>query len=441
MDDASQMSALDTLLARLLTLHPKEIDLSLERLGGLLAALDHPERRVPPVIHVAGTNGKGSTVAFMRTMLEAAGKRVHVYTSPHLVHFRERIRLAGQLVAEDELTRTLEEVERINAGAPITFFEIITAAAFVLFARHPADVLLLETGLGGKFDATNVVEKPIATVITPVSIDHTRFLGDTIEEIAAEKAGIFKRGAPAILAEQSNAARDVLENAAARARAPLSICGQDWQVREERGRLVFEDENGLLDLPLPRLKGRHQQGNAGTAIAALRALPQLNVTPDAIEKGLTSAEWPARMQRLSRGALAERLAPDMELWLDGGHNPAGAYALAAAMGELEERHPRPLVLIVGMLDTKDSEGFLEAFSDLAIHVHAVPIENNIHSRSPEDVAAAARHAAITATAYDNFEQAFDAVVRASYEAAPRVLIAGSLYLAGEVLKLNGTPPV
>ena len=267
------MTPIDSIVARLTALHPKRIDLSLDRMQRLLAALGHPERKLPPVIHVAGTNGKGSTIAFLRAILEAAGKRVHVYTSPHLVRFNERFRLGrcgeGQLVSDAELAAALEECERANAGAPITVFEITTAAAFLLFARHPADVLLLEVGLGGRLDATNVIEQPLATVITPISIDHVEFLGDTLEKIAAEKAGILKRGAPAIVAAQARDALAVIERQAARLDAPLRIAGEDWTATEERGRLVYQDDAGLLDLPAPKLYGRHQFENAGLAIATL----------------------------------------------------------------------------------------------------------------------------------------------------------------------------
>jgi dihydrofolate synthase/folylpolyglutamate synthase len=429
------------ILARFLSLHPREIDLSLGRMQRLLDALGNPERNVPPVLHVAGTNGKGSTVAFLRAMLEAAGKSVHVYTSPHLVRFHERIRLAGSLVDEPTLVEALMQAERVNDGAPITQFEITTAAAFLLFARRPADVLILEVGLGGRLDATNVVGRPLATIITPVSVDHTKFLGDTIEEIAIEKAGILKKGVTAIIANQQDSARDVIEACAGRVRAgPLHISMQDWQSREERGRLVFEDEDGLLDIPPPRLPGRHQFENAGAAIATLRALPQLGVTAAHIEAGVQSADWPARLQRLTRGKLLDMLPPESELWLDGGHNPAGARAVAATMGDLEERVARPLVLISGMLNTKDSEGFFEPFRGLAAVVHTVPIVMSDAGLSPEEVATSAEISGVPARAHKSLESALRSIGVEHGELAPRVLIAGSLYLAGEVLEKNGTEP-
>lgn len=295
----------DAIVVRLNALHPKRIDLSLDRVQRLLAALGHPEKKLPPVIHVAGTNGKGSTIAFLRAILEAAGLRVHTYTSPHLVRFNERFRLGevgeGKLVSDAELTAALEECERANGGEPITVFEITTAAGILLFSRHLADVLLLEVGLGGRLDATNVIDAPLVSIITPISIDHTDFLGDTLEKIAAEKAGIFKHNVPAIIAAQNRDVLTVLERQAARLNAPKKIAGEDWTATEERGRLVYQDDNGLLDLPAPKLYGRHQFENAGLAIAALRALPQFKISPAAFEAGMVKAEWPARLQRLSAG--------------------------------------------------------------------------------------------------------------------------------------------
>src|SRR5262249_33184914 len=285
-----------SIIARLTALHPKRIDLSLDRVQRLLAALDHPEKKLPPVIHVAGTNGKGSTIAFLRAILEAAGKRVHVYTSPHLLRFNERCRIGGlgesTLVSDDELSAAMKECERANAGAPITVFEITTAAGFLLFARHPADVLLLETGLGGRLDATNVVDNPVATIITRISIDHIDFLGDSIEKIAAEKTGILKRGVPANIASQPRDAPAVIQSQAGRLAAPLKIAGADWTATEERGRLVYQDESGLLDLPPPRLYGRHQFENAGLAIAALRTIGRFAIPPSAYDAGMAKADWP-----------------------------------------------------------------------------------------------------------------------------------------------------
>jgi dihydrofolate synthase/folylpolyglutamate synthase len=437
------MSATDNVIARLLTLHPKRIDLSLDRMWRLLEALGHPERRVPPVIHVAGTNGKGSVIAFMRAVLEAARRSVHVYTSPHLVNFNERFRLGapggGRLVSDQALADALTECEQANGGAPITVFEIETAAAFLLFSRHPADVLLLEVGLGGRLDATNVIDKPLASVVTPVSMDHLEFLGDSLDKIAAEKAAILKRDVPAAIAPQADVVLAVIERHARKVRAPLRVAGEHWSVHAERGRLVYQDDDGLLDLPLPKLQGRHQLDNAGTAIAALRAAG-LALPLAAFETGIARAEWPARMQLLSHGKLKALAPPGSELWLDGGHNVEGGRAIAAALGDLEERVPRPLVLIVGMLATKDSAGFLRNFAGLARRVIAVPIPEQEKTLPPETLVDTARAVGLPAEGRDTIEDALAAVSRFELVPAPRILITGSLYLAGEVLARNGTPP-
>ena len=437
------MTPVDAILARLTALHPKLIDMSLDRMWRILDVLDHPERKLPPVIHVAGTNGKGSTVAFMRAILEAAGQRVHVYTSPHLVRFNERFRLGevgeGKLVSDQELADTLAECEQANAGEPITVFEITTAVGLVLFARHPADVLLLEVGLGGRLDATNVIDTPLASVITPLSLDHADFLGTTIESVAAEKAGILKRGAPGIIAAQPREALKVIERQAARVSAPLHIAGEHWTATEERGRLVFQDENGLLDLPSPRLFGRHQFENAGVAIAALRAAG-LKLPHTAFEKGMAKVDWPARMQRLAQGKLVSLLPAGSELWLDGGHNPDGGRAVASALADLEERVPRPLVIVAGLLSTKDHETFLRNFSGLARRLIAVTIPHQDKSLPAEVVSGAATAIGIPSHTAPSIEAALSTIGGFSYDPPPRVLIAGSLYLAGEVLGANGTLP-
>jgi dihydrofolate synthase/folylpolyglutamate synthase len=438
----SGAAAVDAILARLLALHPKRIDLLLDRIERLLAALDHPEHKLPPLIHVAGTNGKGSTIAFMRAILEAAGKRVHVYTSPNLVHLNERFRIGreggGKFVEDAALADALAECEAKNGDAPITVFEIETVAAFLLFSRNPADILLLEVGLGGRLDATNVVEHPLACIITPVSVDHRDFLGDTIEQIAAEKAGILKRGVPAVIASQTREALAVIERQAGRMKAPLSIAGENWTATEERGRLVYQDNGGLLDLPAPKLYGRHQFENAGAAIAALR-VAGLKLPVAAFEAGMTHVEWPARMQRLAHGRLVALLPPESELWLDGGHNADGGRAVAGALADLEERVSRPLVLVVGMLSTKDSEGFLRNFSGLARRVITVPVHQGT-AVPAEALAAIAQTIGIPAIARDTVESALTVAGKLDLHPAPRVLITGSLYLAGEVLAANGTPP-
>jgi dihydrofolate synthase / folylpolyglutamate synthase len=438
----SDAAPFDAVIARLLALHPKRIDLSLGRIERLLAALGNPQQRLPPVIHVAGTNGKGSTVAFMRAILEADGRRVHVYTSPHLVRLNERFRIGqaggGRLIADAELADALSECEVKNAAAPITVFEIETAAAFLIFARHPADVLLLEVGLGGRLDATNVVERPLTSVITPVSIDHREFLGDTVAAIAAEKAGVLKPGVPAVIARQPREALTVIERQAARVKAPPVIAGEDWTATEERGRLVYQDDDGLLDLPAPKLYGRHQFENAGAAIAALRA-GGLRLPAAAFEAGMIRVDWPARMQRLAQGSLAALLPSEGELWLDGGHNVDGGRAVAAVLADLEERVSRPLVLIVGMMSTKDSEGFLRNFAGLARRIIAVPIRQD-KATPAQALADIAQRIGIPALARENIESALGVAGKLDLATAPRVLITGSLYLAGEVLAANGTLP-
>ncbi|WMT74945.1 folylpolyglutamate synthase/dihydrofolate synthase family protein [Bradyrhizobium sp. Ash2021] len=432
------------LIARLSALHPKRIDLSLDRMHRLLARLDHPERKLPPVIHVAGTNGKGSTIAYLRAILEAAGLRVHVFTSPYLVRINECYRLGdaggGRLVGDDELRAVLEHCERANAGDPITIFEAETAAAFCLFAQHPADVVLLEVGLGGRLDSTNVIEAPLATVIAPVSMDHTEFLGDTLTAIAGEKAAIIKRDTPVICAEQFSEAMAVVEAQAGRMRAPLHAAGQQWHVSVERGRLVYQDDRGLMDLAAPKLFGRHQFDNAGLAIATLRAQSVFRIDAAAFEAGIVSAEWPARMQRLVSGALVDQGPKACEVWLDGGHNAEGGRVAAAALGDLEERVSRPLVVIAGMMANKDAAGFLANFAGLTRHIIAVPIPDRDNAMPPDRLADAARALGMRVEIAASVEAALQTLSRLAYEVPPRILITGSLYLAGHVLAINGTPP-
>jgi len=423
------------------------MDLSLGRLERLLAELGEPHLRLPPVIHVGGTNGKGSTIAFMRAMLEAAGLSVHVHISPHLVRFHERIRLGrkgapGELVSEEELVEALERCERVNAGGEISFFEITMAATFLLFARHPADATLLEVGLGGRGDATNVVRSPVATVITAIGLDHQEWLGPTLAEIAREKAGIFKRSAPAIIAPQDYPeAEAVLRREAERSAARMVLGREDFHVREENGRLVFEDEEGLLDLPLPRLLGRHQHLNAATAIAALRTAKLAPLAAAAFERGLTAVEWPARLQRLTRGKLLALAPPGAELWLDGGHNPDGGRVLAAAMGDIEHQSPRPLVMIAAMLSTKDTAGFLQPFQGLVAELIAVPmIANTSSGRPAREVVEFAREVGLKAEEAPSIDAALALLRSRAFETPPRILLAGSLYFAGEVLEANGTLP-
>lgn len=415
----------DVILARMMSLHPKIIDLTLDRMWRLLAALGHPERNLPPVIHIAGTNGKGSTLAMLRAGLEAAGNRVHAYTSPHLVRFHERIYLAGAYIAESDLAALLDECEAANGGVPITYFEITTVAAILGFARTPADWLLLEVGLGGRLDATNVIDRPALTVITPVSYDHQQYLGETLPEIAGEKAGIIKRGVRCVVGPQEDSALAVIEAQAARFGAPLLVHGQHWNAWEERGRLVFQDENGLLDLPLPNLPGPHQIPNAGGVLAALRILGQNEA---ACEAAVTQARWPARMQRLRDGAFA-RAAPRAEIWLDGGHNPAAGVAIAATLAQMP---PRRTHVICGMLNTKDVRGFLAPLVPHAARLHAVAIPNAMATLPAEATLAAALAVGLDASLGGDVATALAAIVADEPDA--RVLICGSLYLAGEVLR-------
>jgi dihydrofolate synthase/folylpolyglutamate synthase len=441
---AKRAPPLGELIARLSALHPKRIDLSLERMHRLLERLDHPERKLPPVVHVAGTNGKGSTIAYLRAILQAAGLRVHAYTSPSLVRINECFRLGriggGVLVGDDELRAALERCERANAGAPITIFEIETAAAFCLFAQHPADVVLLEVGLGGRLDASNVVDAPLASVIAPVSMDHTEFLGDTLMAIAGEKTGIIKRDVPVICAEQPPEAMAVIEQQAKRLRAPLHAAGQEWHVNVERGRLVYQDDRGLMDLAAPKLFGRHQFDNAGLAIATLRAQNLFKIEPAAFEAGIVNAEWPARMQRLASGALVDQAPQGCEIWLDGGHNAEGGRVVATALGDLEERVSRPLVVIVGMMGNKDAGAFLANFAGLTRHIIAVQIPDRDNAMPPDRLADAARALGMRVETSGTVEAALRSLVRLAYEVPPRILITGSLYLAGHVLAANGTPP-
>jgi dihydrofolate synthase / folylpolyglutamate synthase len=437
-------SPLDELIERLSALHPKRIDLGLDRMQRLLERLDHPERKMPPVIHIAGTNGKGSTLAYLRAILEAAGLRVHAYTSPYLVRINESFRLGrvggGVLIGDDELQDALAHCERINAGAPLTFFEAKTAAAFYLFAQHPADVLLLEVGLGGRLDSTNVIEAPLATVIAPISMDHTDFLGDTLTSIAGEKAAIIRRGVPVISAEQRAEAMTVIEAQANRMRAPLHAAGEGWHVGVERGRLVYQDDRGLMDLAAPKLFGRHQFDNAGLAIATLRAIETLKIPSAAFEAGIVNAEWPARMQRLSSGALLAQAPRGCEIWLDGGHNAEGGRVVAAALGDLEERVSRPLVVIAGMMANKDAGAFLANFAGLTRHIIAVEIPHQDNTMPPDRLADATRALGMRVEIAEGVEAALRVLTHLAYEVPPRILITGSLYLAGHVLSLNGTPP-
>jgi dihydrofolate synthase/folylpolyglutamate synthase len=423
----------ELILARLQGLHPKVIDLSLERIERLLPRLGHPERALAPVVHIAGTNGKGSTLAMLDAMLRAAGRRVQRYISPHLVRFDERILFDGRPIAEAELCEVLDVCERVNDGAPITFFEITTAAAFLVFARHPADAVLLETGLGGRLDATNVVARPRLTALAPISLDHQGFLGERLEQIAFEKAGILKPGVPCIVGPQPPEALAVIEQRARAVGAPLSVHGRDWRARQEGDRLIVTTGDAAWDLPLPALAGRHQIDNGGLAVACALALDDLAPDARSLAEGLRTVEWPGRLQRLTRGPLVANLPAGCELWLDGGHNPAAGSALAASLNGADAR---PLHLVVGMLTTKDEVGFLRPLAPLARSVHTVPVPDEQASRDPVEAAALARRHGIAATPAPDLAGALRAIAAAAPDAA-RVLVCGSLYLAGHVLRDHG----
>jgi dihydrofolate synthase / folylpolyglutamate synthase len=433
-------------IERLLGLHPKGFDLSLERVTRLLGLLGDPHLKLPPTIHIAGTNGKGSASAFCRALLEASGHSVHVHTSPHLVNWHERYRMGqkggGRLVDDQMFADALRRVAAANDGQKITVFEILTAVGFILFSENPADACVLEVGLGGRFDATNVITKPAVSLIMPISLDHEAYLGDRVELIAAEKAGIIKRGCPVVIGQQPEAAAlEVLIATAERLRCPYSVYGQDFHAREERGRMVYEDEDGLLDLPLPRLKGRHQLSNAAAAIRAVKdaGFPHTN---DVAEAAMLNVEWPARMQRLDHGKLVALAPKGSEIWLDGGHNPGAGVVIAEALAEREERHERPLFLITGMINTKDATGYFAAFQDMVRHVFTVPVAMSEAGVPPEKLANMAVEAGLSAEPVASVANALKLLGDSwnGLEAAPRILIGGSLYLAGQVLAENGTPP-
>ena len=435
------MPTSDQLLTDMKLLHPKLIDLSLGRVERLLHKLGNPHLKLPPIVHIAGTNGKGSVTAYLKAIFEAAGLGVHVYTSPHLIRFHERIVIAriggvAEPIEEDRLVDVLTRTQALNDGDDITQFEITTAAAFLAFSESPADVLLLEVGLGGRLDATNVVPNPRLGIITPVSLDHADKLGDRLSLIAAEKAGILKPGMKTVVSHQDDEAMVVIADVANRTGAKLITWGQDFDAYEQAGRLVVQCNDRLLDLPLPGLIGPHQIGNAGTAVVAALELDGFDIPESAIERGLQAVRWPARLQRLTDGPLLDLMRAGSELWLDGGHNPAAAAALAQTMADLEERSPRPLHLIIGMLGLKDAEGFLKYFSGLARHVVTVPIPG-AHEQpfTPEALAEAARKAGLSAEPASGIEEALQRH-DTLYPGHKRILICGSLYLAGHVLALQ-----
>lgn len=425
----------DAALERLRGLHPKTVDLSLDRMDRICRQLNRPERRLPPVVHVAGTNGKGSTIAFLRAMAEAAGLRVHVFTSPHLVRFAERIRLAGALISPDYLHDVLARVEAANAAEPVTFFEITTAAAFLAFAETPADLCLVEVGMGGRLDATNVVERPAVSVISPVDLDHCEFLGATIDKIAGEKAGVIKPGVPCITAKQADSAFAVIKAVAERMGSPLTVAGRDFEVWREVDGMRFLDRRGLLVLPPPRLLGAHQIENAGLAVATAR---RLDLSDAAIAEGLRHVVWPARMQRLTAGPLAEKAqARGADLWLDGMHNPHAAAALVQTLQELSAGDGRPLVVVMGLLSNKDSKAMFATLASLK-PFRLIVTAFDAGSAAPQPtLAQAALDSGLEAEQQPNVLAAIDAAL-ARDGPPPRVLIVGSLYLAGEVLAMSTT---
>lgn len=433
------MSDVETVLAQIANRRPVIVDLSLDRVTAALSRLGDPHKKLPPVFHVAGTNGKGSTIAFLRAILEAAGKSVHVYTSPHLVRFNERIVLAGNEISDKKLIDALNRTDAAMGDDMLTYFETTTCAAFLAFAETPADFAIVEVGLGGRLDATNVIDAPLATIVAPVDLDHQAFLGDTIDEIAREKAGIFKRGRPAVISAQSPDAMATLQQCAHKTGAPIHAFGEQWSTLSEHGRLIFQDDDGLCDLDPPRLTGAHQLENAGTAVAAIRA-SSVDVTDEQLSTGIAAAQWPARMQRLTHGPLID-LVMDLtgetpDLWLDGGHNPHAAIAIARVMADLETRKARPLIMISGMQTNKDASGYFAQFVGLAAEVFCIAADQD-SALPAADLAQAAQRAGLKARVGTRIENAVRQACADNKNEPPRILISGSLYLAGEVLRENG----
>ncbi len=418
----------DKVLKRMMDLHPKVIDLTLDRVLNLLKALNNPQKKLPPVIHVAGTNGKGSTLAMIRSGLESSGRCVHTYTSPHLISFNERIRLAGKLITENELSTLLDECYEANAGKEITYFEITTCAAILAMSRNDADYTLMEVGLGGRLDATNVIEKPELVVITPISFDHEQFLGNTIEKIAWEKAGIIKENKPVIVSLQNEQAFKIIKDRAMELNAPTYSYGKEWLAWEERGRLIYQDNKGLIDVPSPNLKGDHQIINAGCALQSMRLLN--NGQLDNLDEVTTKAYWPARMQKLKSGVL-NKCFPSAEIWLDGGHNPAAGEAIAAHFSKLK---PRPTYAICGMLNTKDVKGFLKPLAPQIDKLFGISIPGESNTLTGEETSQEATNVGIESDFFDTVELALETIM--IYSEKPRVIICGSLYLAGHILTLQ-----
>ena len=437
------MSA-DKLIEALSAIHPKGFDLSLDRITRLLGRLGNPHKKLPPVIHVAGTNGKGSTIAFCRALLEETGHSVHIHTSPHLVNWHERYRLGqasgGKLVSDALLEDAIERVADANAGEPITVFEILSAVMFILFSENPADYCLVEVGLGGRFDATNVIANPVVTAITPVSLDHQAYLGDTLAEIAFEKAGIIKQGIPVVVGEQEDDAREVIEQIAEKFTAPISIASQDFDSYQSESGFVYQDEDGLLDLPLPNLIGEHQISNAALALATIRAAG-IEVSNDQAANAMRRVNWPGRFEKLPKGMITERLNNHHDIWIDGGHNPAAGEMITRELATLQSKHKVPILLVCGMINTKDPLGFFQPIAEVNAEVLCVPVSMSEAGIAPQDLADTARQAGLVATTEPDLNSAIGALKqRLISQPETRILFCGSLYLAGEVLEFNGTPP-
>lgn len=441
-----ETSAADREIERLMALHPKGFDLSLDRIARLLDRLGNPQDRMPPVIHIAGTNGKGSASAFSRALIEASGLTCHVHTSPHLVNWHERYRIGAaggsRLVDDAVLAEAISRVAEANAGETITVFEILTATMFLLFSEHPADVAIVEVGLGGRFDATNIIARPATSLIMPISLDHEAYLGDRVELIAAEKAGIVKKGCPVVIgAQEYDAAREVLIDTADRLSCPLLVYGQDFLAFEENGRLVYQDDDGLFDLTPPRLPGRHQYANAAAAIAAVKSAG-FEVTQEIADRAMSRVDWPGRMQKLTEGKLIGLAPEKSEIWIDGGHNPGAGAAVAEALADQEERSPRPLVIIAGMINTKDQTGYFRNFAGMARRAFTVPVNESAAGVPNDELAVRAAEAGVPAEPVASVENAL-MLLRDGWDDPdhpPRILICGSLYLVGEVLAKNGSVP-
>ena len=422
----------NNILDRLQELHPKQIDLSLGRIKNLMTRLGSPQNTLPPVIHIAGTNGKGSTIAFLRAMLEAAGLRVHVYTSPHLVNFVERIVLAGDVISENNLNQVLADCERANAGQAITFFEITTAAAFLAFASVPADAVILETGLGGRLDATNIIEKPVLTAITPISMDHMHFLGNSLSKIAAEKAAIQKRNVPSVVAAQQKITQKVLSAQARKVGTDIFLYGRDWHITMETDSFVYQSSKRHLTLPKPSLYGAHQLINAGCAVACLEKFSIFNITEKAMRHGLINTIWPGRLDRLRKGRLVTSLPDDWELWLDGGHNAGAGEALGQTLLDWNEK---PTHLIVGMLETKQVHDFLAPLVNQAKSMHMIEIPDEPNTAKASSLASAAQALGVHTAISNNVLAAISDII-AKEKVPSRILVCGSLYLLGHVYNLN-----